>query len=159
MIEVLLSGLFWRLRGIMGWPFTALFALIQAWTLWSAFGAWSLLFSLWIIAGEPTGWKPKHILDRGDWIEAATDGLRIGGIGAIAVPLSTWLHRRFGEPPFPNNPKPFYRPSWLPFQSWLIPAWTDKKPKHVLYWSGAFNEAYFGLIFSLVLQLIVVMTN
>lgn len=139
-IQWLLSGLFWRLRGIMGWPFTVLFALVQAWTLWPIFGAWSLLFSLWIVAGEPTGWKPKHIWDNGDWWSSTIHGFRIGGIGAIAVPLSTWLHS-FGEPPFPNNPKAFRLPFW-------------KSPKFLLDWRNAWNEVYFGLIFSGIVSLV-----
>lgn len=145
-LQILFSGLLWRLRGILGWPFTVLFSLVQSWTLWPVFGAWSLLFSLWIIAGEPTGWKPKHIQDRGDWIEAATDGFRIGGIGAIAVPLSTWLHRRFGEPPFPNNPKAFKLPFW-------------DSPKFLLDWRGAWNEFYFGAFFSFTVQCFVWASN
>lgn len=127
----------WRLRGIAGWPFTVLFASIQTAILWQAAGYWSLLFGLWIIAGEPTGWKPQHILDRGDWIEAAADGFRIGGIGAIAVPLSTWLHIRFGEPDikFFQNPHESDSRFWSSRKQWLN-------------WTGAWNEVYFDAIFT-----------
>lgn len=134
-LMLLLSAVLWRLRGIVGWPGTALFALVQASTLWPVVGAWGLLFALWIVIGEPTGWKPKYIVDRGAWWQSALAGLRIGLLGAIAVPLSTWLHQRIGEPPFPNNPEAFSLPFW-------------STPKHLLDWRGAWNEVYFGLIFS-----------
>lgn len=157
LFKAILSGLFWRFRGIMGGPFTVLFGLLQAVILAPVVGWWSLLFSLWIIVGEPSGWMPKAIKDDGDWWRSALLGLRIGGIGAIALPLSTWLQDRFGEPRISwlENPRPFFRPTWLPFQSWLIPGWTDKKPKYLLDWRGAWNEAYFGAIFSLILTLVI----
>ena len=138
MSELLLSGLFWRVRGIFGWPGTLLFALVQAYTL-SDYGYYSLLFALSIMLGEPSGWKPKAVWDDGDWKRSALLGARIGLIGAVAVPLSTWLHLKFGEPPFPNNPKPFY------FRFW-------SGPKYLLDWRGTWNEVYHGVIFSLIVQ-------
>lgn len=143
-IEIILSGLLWRLRGIMGWPFTALFALVQAWSLWPLFGEWSLLFALWIIAGEPTGWRPKVIWRGGDWIRCALIAVRIGGIGAVAVPISTWLQDNLDEPPFLNNPREFRLPFW-------------SSTKRLFDWRGAWNEVYFGLIFSAILQLLIFM--
>lgn len=138
MIEILLSGLFWRLRGIMGWPFTVLFALVQVFALYPVIGNWSLLFGLWVFAGEPTGWKPKAIWDRGEWWRSALLGFRIGGIGAVCVPLSTWLHDKIGEPPFPNNPKAFKLPFW-------------DSPKFLLDWRGAWNEVWFGIVFNIII--------
>lgn len=139
MNDLLMSGLLWRLRGIIGWPGTVAFALVQALTLWPLLGEWSVLFSLWVVLGEMIGWKPKKIWDSGDWWKSSLYGFLIGGIGAIAVPLSTWLHRKFGEPPFPNNTKAFSLPFW-------------SSPKFLLDWRGAWNEVYFGLIFSATLQ-------
>lgn len=141
---IVLSGLLWRLRGIMGWPFTVLFAAAQAFPLMPVIGGWVGLFALWIMLGEPTGWKPKYITDRTDWFWAAVSGLKIGGIGAIAVPLSSWLHDRFGEPPFPNNPREY-----------TLPFWTQKK--RLLDWRGAWNEVYFGMIFSGIIQAVVLL--
>lgn len=137
---IALSGILWKLRGVCGWPFTVLFSLVQVYILWPV-GPWAWLMFIWIMLGEPTGWKPKHILD-GDWLSAAWHGFRIGGIGAIAVPLSTWIHLRFGEPMFPNNQKPFHLPFW-------------DEPKYLLDWRGAWNEVYMGAIFSLTLALII----
>lgn len=127
----------WRLRGIAGWPFTLLFAAVQTAILWQVAGSWSLLFGLWIVAGEPTGWKPKLVWDRGDWFGAAKYGFRIGGLGAIAVPLSTWLHRRFGEPDIKSlqNPREFNAWFWSSRKQWLN-------------WTGAWNEVYFDVIFT-----------
>lgn len=142
MIELLLSGLLWRLRGVIGWPGTLLFALVQAWTLWPVSSEFALFFALWIMVGEPTGWKPKYIRDRHQWATCALYGARIGLIGGLAVPLSTALHMMFGEPSFPNNPKPtqfFFK----------------RSPSYLLDWRNAWNEVYFGLIFSGVLQCLV----
>lgn len=139
MIEIILSGLFWRLRGIIGWPGTLLFSLVQVFTLYPLLDYWSFLFGLFIMAGEPTGWKPKLILDNGDWKQSAILGARIGLIGAISVPLSTLIHLKVGEPRIPNSPK----------QTNLI-FWSE--PKQLLNWTGAWNEVYFGVISSLILQ-------
>lgn len=143
MIELALSAVLWRMRGIIGWPGTLGFALVQAWTLWSVVGYWSLLFSLWIMAGEPTGWKPKKIWDNGDWKGSALYGLRIGLIGGIAVPLSTWVHKELGEPRIKalERHKAFKLPFW-------------KSHKFLLDWRHSWNEFYFGLIYSATLQII-----
>ena len=143
MIEALLSGLLWRLRGIVGWPGTLAFASVQVWTLWHVVGEYSLIYGLWIMLGEPTGWKPKKIWDSGDWKGSALYGLRIGLIGGIAVPLSTWLQREFGEPRIKalENPKAFKLPFWDSY-------------KFLLDWRGAWNEVYFGIIFSLLVQVL-----
>lgn len=143
LLQILLSGLFWRLRGILGWPFTVLFSLVQAWTLWPVFGAWSLLLSLWIMLGEPTGWKPKKIWNSHEWIKSSLQGLKIGLVGGIAVPLSTWLQREFGEPRIKilENPKAFKLPFWNSY-------------KFLLDWRGAWNEVYFGVIFNSLVQVL-----
>lgn len=116
MIEILASALFFRLRGIIGWPGTLLFGFVQAYTL-SDFGWYALLAVVFVMAWEPTGWKPK------DW------------------DLPAWTQ---WEPNIKalQNPRPFYRPAWL--SSWLIPAWTDDNPKYFLDWRGAWIEIYFG---------------
>lgn len=143
---MVLSGVLWRLRGIIGWPGTLLFSLVQVATLYPVGGHSAWLYALFIMAGEPTGWKPKTVWDDGDWKRSALLGARIGLIGAVSVPLSTWLHLKFGEPPFPNNPKPFY------FRFW-------SGPKYLLDWRGSWNEVYHGLIFSAVLQAMLVLAG
>ena len=134
MIEIFLSGIAWRLRGIIGWPGTLVFSLIQAFMLWPELGEYSLLFSLWIMLGEPTGWKPKYA-NAGDWRKSAIYGLRIGLIGFFAVPISTAIQKYIGEPPILTNERPFNLYFW-------------SGPKYLLNWSGAWNEFYFGIIFS-----------
>ena len=57
---VALSALFWRIRGILGWPGTLAFGLVQAFTLYPIFGSYSLLATLLILILEPYGWKPKN---------------------------------------------------------------------------------------------------
>lgn len=143
MIQLILSALFWRVRGIIGWPGTLAFALVQVWTLWDVFGEYSLIYGLWIMLGEPTGWKPKKIWDNGDWKGSALYGLRIGLIGGIAVPLSTWIHREFGEPRIKalESPKAFKLPFW-------------KSHKFLLDWRHSWNEVYSGLIFNGILQIL-----
>jgi hypothetical protein len=125
----------------MGWPFTVLFGLLQAAALWPIFGIWSLLFTLFIMAGEPTGWKPKLIWDNGDWKGASILGARIGLIGALAVPLSVWMEKIIPEPQINalQNPRKFKLPFW-------------SKPKSLLDWRGAWDEVYFGLVFRIILQ-------
>lgn len=59
MLEALASALCWRYRGILGWPFTLLFALIQVGVLAQALGPWALIIAPAIMLWEPVGWKPK----------------------------------------------------------------------------------------------------
>jgi hypothetical protein len=142
LITILASGILWRLRGIMGWPFTMLFAIVQAGIVAPILGKYALLYGLWIMVGELSGWKPKLIWDDGDWWKASAKGFLIGGVGAIAVPLSTWLARVIPEPQI----KALQNPHWF-----KLPFWSSKK--QLLNWCGSWNEMYMGAIFSFILQL------
>ena len=106
-------------------------------------GSCAFLFALWIMAGELSGWKPKLIWDKGEWWGAAFTGVLIGGIGAIGVPLSTLIQRKLGEPRimFLENKKEYKLPFW-------------EHKKQLFNWTGSWNEVYFGMIFSIVLQMI-----
>lgn len=142
---LLLSGLLWRLRGIMGWPLTLLFSLVQAATLSPAVGLWGLLIVPLILLGEPTGWKPKLVWDNADWKGSAVLGMRIALIGAIAVPLSCWLADKLPEPQI----KVLQNTRWF-----KLPCWEHKK--QLLNWHGSWNEVWFGMIFNSILAMGVV---
>lgn len=62
---MILSGILWRIRGILGWPFNIAFGCVQAWTLWPALGKYALLAIPLIWLWEGPGWEPKHW----DWVK------------------------------------------------------------------------------------------
>lgn len=135
-LSIIASGILWRMRGIgiSGSKFA--FAIIQS-TAFYNHPAFAFLFMGWIVLGEIWGWKPKLIKDNREWLKCSGMGLMIGGLGAIAVPLSTYLHIKYGEPTSPNNPKQYQL-----FGKTIVP----------FDWTGAWNEVYFGMIFSIIVQ-------
>ncbi len=121
-VETFLGALFWRLRGMGGpagpsWAWTLAFSILCAGILIQA-GVSPLLagvYALWINAGERPGWgapigqvmgdadpnrEPEWyqlwfngFMWRHPWAALAFRGALIGGIGAMAFPLSVWLHK------------------------------------------------------------------
>lgn len=149
---IILFGLLWRLRGIYGWPATWTFAALCAWVL-RDYGWFAIGYAVWVAFGELSGWKPKLIWDSRSWINAAARGFLIGGVGAITVPLSTYLHERFGEPKHPSSHYSHRWPdiNWEPILKLRRPyidVWIQKYP---FYWVGAWNEFYNGVIFGALL--------
>ena len=128
------SAFSWRMRGVYGWPFTILWA----WPFAAYFGhgwdKWTLPILLVSHIGETVGWKPKAAR-AGRWWECAWRGAFIWGVGAILVPLSTWLHMRFGEPSWPRS---------------NFTHFTGTIARRPLDWFYAWNEVYFGALFGLV---------
>lgn len=152
LLRIIASAVLWRYRGILGWQMTWLFAAVQAWTVWPVAGYWSLLYFVWIAWGELSGWKPKLIWDYGDWWGATFKGFLIGGVGAISVPLSTWMARVIPEPQIKalQNQKAYSRPAW---DKYKLLNWDE--PKHLFNWRNSWNEVYMGAAFSLILTIII----
>ena len=124
----IICALDWRYRGMRGSPggwTTAILVTAACWPLfYPVVGWWGLLYILWFGIGEHSGWKPKWAKDHGNWWETIRAGALIGGVGAILVPLSVWIHRHTRiEPP----------------ASWSY------KMRH-LFESAAQNELWFGLL-------------
>lgn len=130
---VLWSALTWRLRGVYGWPGTVAWAWGWAAYLGHGWDSWTLPILLLSHAGETVGWKPKACRG-GNWLACAWRGAFIWGVGALLVPLSTWLHLRFGEPRWPRN-------NFVHF--------TGTVARQPFNWTYAWNEVYFGALFGL----------
>lgn len=135
------GAILWRLRGMYGWPGTLAFAMLIYWIT----GEW--WYALWVYLGELPGWGAPMGQVRGDidpdrkperyqrwfggyfwlhpWQALAFRGFWIGGIGAVALPLSVWLSLKYS------------------------PAWPKK------WWSWGWAEAYFGALFVALLMFIV----